>query len=67
MSKTMFYVACWPDHPDEAFAACVDDPGYKKDTARSIADWIARGGDVQRVTAEEGRAMMERYCKRHGL
>lgn len=64
MSDAMFYVASFPDYPDEAFAACVDEPQYQSDTAKTVSDWIKRGALVRRVTAPEGKAMMDRYVRR---
>lgn len=65
MSEPMFYVASWPDYPDEAFAACVDEPQYKKSTAESIAGWLERGAIIKRVTASEGKQMMDNYDPSH--
>lgn len=61
----MFYVASWPDYPDEAFAACTDEPQYKESTAKSIKDWIRRGAVIKRVNASEGRRMMDNYDPTH--
>ena len=60
----MFYVASFPEHPDEAFAACVDEPQYQKDTAKAVSNWIKQGALVRRVSATEGKAMMDRYVSR---
>jgi hypothetical protein len=62
--ETVFYVACPPDHPDEAFAACVDKPEWQASTAKDVADWIRRGALIKRVSASEGRAMMDRWLER---
>jgi hypothetical protein len=64
MTDLMFYVASFPEHPDEAFAACVDEPQYQKDTAKTVSDWIKRGALVRRVSAVEGKTMMDRYVQR---
>lgn len=64
MTDSMFFVASFPEYPDEAFAACVDEPQYKKDTAKTVSDWIKRGAIVRRVSAAEGKAMMDRYVRR---
>ena len=64
MTNSMFFVASFPEHPDEAFAACVDEPQYQKDTAKTVSDWIKRGALVRRVSATEGKAMMDRYVSR---
>lgn len=65
MSQVMFYVASWPEYPDEAFASCVDEPQWKDSTAESIADWLKRGAIIQRVTAQESKQMMENYNPTH--
>lgn len=31
-------------------AVCVDDPKWKKDTARSIAEWVRKGCTIERMT-----------------
>ena len=64
MTNPMFYVASFAEHPDEAFASCVDEPQYQEDTARTVSDWIKRGALVRRVSATEGKAMMDRYVFR---
>ena len=64
MTDTMFYVASFPEYPDEAFASCVDEPQYQKDTAKTVSNWIKRGALVRKVSAAEGKAMMERYITR---
>ena len=33
----------------ECVAICVDDPAWKKDTAKTIAGWIKEGRTVQRL------------------
>jgi hypothetical protein len=33
-----------------AVAACVDDPQWKKDTAKTLSQWIKEGMAVERVT-----------------
>ena len=61
----MFYVASWPEYPDEAFASCVDEPQWKNSTAESIAYWLKRGAIIKRVTAQEGKQMMDNYNPSH--
>lgn len=48
------YVAKFPDMPGYG-AACIDDddPKWRKEIARTIADWIRRGATVERVTRHE--------------
>lgn len=36
-------------------AACVDTPDFKKETTKTLADWIKRGLTVARVTVAEAR------------
>jgi hypothetical protein len=39
-------------------AAVVDDPAYRKDTARSVAEFIADGLNVERVSLESARVTL---------
>ena len=34
-------------------AVCCDDEGEEKDTAKMVANWVARGLSVERVTRDE--------------
>lgn len=34
-------------------AVCCDDVGEEKDTAKMVADWVARGLSVERITQAE--------------
>mgnify|MGYP006935480711 CR=1 FL=1 len=56
------YVARFPGMPGYG-AWCVDSPTHKKDTAKTIADWIRRGATVERVTTEAARAGMLEYME----
>lgn len=44
-------------------AAAWDDPGYEKDTAEGVADWIKRGDSVERVERFDGDPMPEWICR----
>ena len=57
----MFYVAEDPKQPGAAFASCVDDPDYPKDTARDVSDWIKRGANVLRVDGDTARTMLKKW------
>jgi hypothetical protein len=35
----------------------VDDPAWKKETAKAIADWVKRGCTIERMSAEQVRAI----------
>lgn len=37
---------------------CVDEPEYKEDCARNVADWIRQGYAVNRVSRAEGIAKL---------
>jgi hypothetical protein len=37
-------------------AACCDDAGEEKETAKLVADWIKRGLSVERLTEDEYQA-----------
>lgn len=54
------YVARFPGMPGYG-AWCADDPKYKKDTAKTVADWIKRGATIERVTIEAAKAGMLEY------
>lgn len=43
-------------------AIVIDLPGYGKDTARSVAEFIRSGYRVERVTIEEGRNILA-FCR----
>lgn len=63
MSNTdeMAYVAADPKQPGAAWACMVDDPTYKKDTAKELASWIRKGANVMRVTIPEAREMVMKW------
>lgn len=42
----------------EARAFCWDDPGFEVDTVLTIHEWEMAGRRVERVTAEEGLALL---------
>ena len=62
-AQYMLYVAADPQQPGAAWAACVDDPKYAKDTADTIADWIRRGGIVQRVDRDTASDMLSKWVR----
>jgi len=43
-------------------AACVDEPRYQKDTAKSVADMIAGGMTVERVYVPDGETVGIKRC-----
>lgn len=59
----MVYVAEDRNQPGAAFAICVDEPKYAKDTAETISDWVKRGGIVQRVDRATGLAMLDKWVR----
>lgn len=63
--ERMVYVAADPAQPGEAWAICVDDPRWAKETAESIAEWVKDGANVLRVTKEIGVAMLEKWERPH--
>lgn len=63
MSETMVYVAADPAQPGAAWAICVDDPKYQKNTAKAISEWIRKGANVMRVDVETGRTMLMKWVR----
>ena len=61
--EMMVYVAADPNQPGAAWAACVDDPRWAKDTAKDIASWVRKGATVMRVTPELAREMMMNWVR----
>lgn len=67
--QTMCYVAADPNQPRAAWAFRVDDPDYrddpadKKQTAKSLADWVKRGGIIMYVPIEQAREMMLKWVR----
>jgi len=43
-------------------AACVDEPKYQKDTAKSVADMIGSGMTVERVFIADGETVSIHSC-----
>lgn len=43
-------------------ALCWDEPGYEKDTAKHVAEYIRRGDTVERVERFEGEKLPELIC-----
>lgn len=62
-NERMVYVAADPAQPGSAWAACVDDPRWAKDTAKDIAGWVRKGAIVMRVTPEVAREMMLKWVR----
>lgn len=54
------YVARFPGMPGYG-AWVADDPKYKADTAKTVADWIKRGATIERVTTDVAKAGMLEY------
>lgn len=61
MSAAMAYVACDPAQPGTAYAIVVDRPELAQDTAATVAEWIAEGAQIQRVTVDDGVAMVQAW------
>ena len=59
----MCYVAAEPKQPGAAWALFVDKPEHAKDIAKEIAGWIRKGANVQRVSCEEGKAMLMKWVR----
>lgn len=63
----MVYVAADPTQPGAAWAAFVDDPGYKadvkRDMAKEIAAWVRKGAQVQRVPVAQAREMLAKWVR----
>ena len=61
--ETMVYVAADPKQPGAAWAASVDDPRFRKETARYVAAWLREGANVMRVTPEVAREMLMKWVR----
>ena len=59
--KGHMYIACRPC--GRVSASSWDDVGAKKETAKSVAKWIARGDDVSRVAVHEGDPPINWVCR----
>jgi hypothetical protein len=63
----MVYVAADPAQPGAAWAAYVDDPTHsasvKTDMAKEVASWVRNGANVQRVTTDQARAMLQAWVR----
>jgi hypothetical protein len=46
-----------------AYAICVDDPRWAKDTAATVAKWIADGATVERVTLYYGKDELGKWVR----
>ena len=57
-TERMCYVAEDPKQPGTAWAACIDDAKFIKETAKDIAEWVKEGAIVKRVTPAVAREMM---------
>jgi hypothetical protein len=47
-------------------AACCDDEGYERDTAKYLADWVTRGLIVERLSDEDYQSRMKRSVPHQG-
>ena len=63
MSDCMCYVAADPKQPGAAWAICVDDPKYHKETARFVAEAVRKGAHVLRVDKDTGCAMLNKWVR----
>ncbi len=45
------------------YAASVDDPRFKKDTAKEVARWIKEGARVEKITCQAFRDQAESMCE----
>ena len=61
--ETMCYVAADPNQPGAAWAVCVDEPRFAKETANDIAGWVRKGANVMRVKREVAREMLEKWVR----
>lgn len=59
-SDEIVYAARFPSMPGYG-AVCADVPEHKKNTARTIAGWIKRGGTVERVPRQAAIDGMREY------
>lgn len=66
---TMCYVAADPNQPGAAWGCRIDDPNYrdnpadKKQTAKTLADWVKRGGIIMYVPIEQGKEMLLKWVR----
>ena len=60
VDNAMCYVASKDGMPGFC-AAAVDEPKYKKDTAKEVAGWVRDGLTVTRVSVEKARAGLGEY------
>ena len=61
--ERMVYVAVDPTQPGAAYACCMDDPRWVKDTAKDIAEWVRKGAIIMRVTPEIAREMLGKWVR----
>ena len=61
--ERMVYVAADPKQPGAAYACCMDDPRWVKDTAKDIAEWVRKGAIIMRVTPERAREMLSKWVR----
>lgn len=57
------YIAKKKSQPGAAYAVCVDDLRFKKETAEVVAEWITEGAIVERVPIEVAREMLGKYVR----
>lgn len=46
------------------YAACIDDPQYTFDTAKTLADWIKEGATVERMRKAEAIAELGKWTRK---
>mgnify|MGYP001615725089 CR=1 FL=1 len=63
MNDDMVYVAEDRGQPGAAFAICIDDIEYAKETAKTLADWVKRGAIVHRCDREVGLVMLDKWVR----
>lgn len=64
----MVYVAADPEQPGAAWAIAADagpeDKVWRKELAKTLADWMRRGATVMHVTHRVGCDMLDKYEKK---
>ncbi len=64
-NENMVYVAADPKQPGAAWAIAADndDPKWKKELAKTLADWIKQGATVMHVPHLQGCDMLEKWVR----
>lgn len=63
IEERMCYVAADPNQPGAAWAACVIDPRWAEDTAKSVSEWIKDGANTMQVPVETAREMLGKWVR----